>query len=71
MLFRKDSKVENKNSDPKDNAKELPVHIAEMPERQREAMQEARSKGEFNGKDHLAKSPIGRAVARGFPLISR
>ncbi|MFL0800725.1 MAG: hypothetical protein K6L80_09780 [Agarilytica sp.] len=63
--------MEKSNSSSKDYDKALPEHIAEMPARQREEMQKARKKGEFDGKDHLAKSPIGRAVASGFPLKRR
>lgn len=67
-----DRKQMDKNSKHKnDDAKALPKYIAEMPQRERDSMQKAREKGEFDGKDHLAKSPIGRAVARGFPLVPR
>lgn len=50
---------------------ELPEHVAEMPERQRKSMQKARRQGLFNGRDHLANSPIGRAMAHGFPVPVR
>jgi len=50
------------------SAKKLPKHIANMPERQRKAMQKARKDGDFDAQAHLANSPIGRAAARGFPI---
>lgn len=50
---------------------ELPKHVAEMPERQRKALQKARQQGLFNGRAHLANSPIARAMARGFPVPIR
>lgn len=49
----------------------VPKHIAEMPERERQAMQEARKNGLFNGKAHLANSPVARAMAHGFPVPIR
>ena len=51
--------------------KELSKHIAEMPERQRKAMQKARQQGLFNGCAHLANSPIGRVMAKRFPVPVR
>lgn len=63
--------MKNSNSSGSANKKTLPKHISEMPERQREAMQKARKDGTFNGQAHLENSPIGRAVASGFPLIRR
>ncbi|WP_037986413.1 hypothetical protein WKI13_02455 [Teredinibacter turnerae] len=50
---------------------ELPRHVAEIPERQRKAMQKARQQDLFNGRDHLANSPIGRAMLQGFPVPIR
>lgn len=45
--------------------------ILNLPERQRESMQQARKDGTFDGKKHLEDSPIGKAVKVGFPLIDR
>lgn len=41
------------------------------PKEQREAMEAARKAGTFDGAAHLANSPIGIAVAAGFPLAKR
>jgi len=49
----------------------VPKLVAEMPQRERESMQLARKQGVFDGKAHLAKSPIGRAMAHGFPIAAR
>lgn len=50
---------------------ELPSHIADMPQRQRDKMSLERSRGSFDGKAHLKKSPIGRAAKKGFPVPVR
>lgn len=41
------------------------------PEKQRKQMEDSRNRGTFSGKDHIEKSPIGRAVKEGFPLIRK
>ena len=50
---------------------EVPKFVAEMPKRERASMQRARKQGIFDGKAHLANSPIGRAMAHGFPVAIR
>lgn len=37
------------------------------PEDQRKAIAEARKRGDFDAQELLESSPIGRAVAKGFP----
>lgn len=41
------------------------------PSAQREAIQEARARGIFDAKAHLLHSPMGKAIANGFPLHRR
>ena len=71
VLFRVDKVMKKHINQQVAGLDELPRHVAEMPERQRQAMQKARQQGMFNGRAHLANSPIGRAMARGFPVPVR
>ncbi len=54
-----------------ENLEVVPKRVADIPQREREAMQSARRKELFDGQAHLANSPVGRAVANGFPLAVR
>lgn len=42
--------------------------IARGADVQREAIRREREAGEFDAQKHVSQSPIGRAVAKGFPL---
>jgi len=48
-----------------------PLDVRLISELQRKKMEIARRNGTFDAEKHLRESPIGRAVANGFPLVRR